>query len=79
MASELSLTGIVSGVDWEAIIEKLMEIEHRPVDLLEQRKEEYETSVHKPVFYTLKQGGRNILNPFQLVFHVFPSFRLQQT
>ncbi len=45
MASELSLTGIVSGVDWEAIIEKLMEIEHRPVDLLEQRKEEYENKL----------------------------------
>ena len=42
MPGLLAISGLGSGIDWSSIIEKLMEIEHRPVDLLEQKKKDYE-------------------------------------
>lgn len=42
MPGEFAISGISSGIDWTSLIEKIMEIEHRPVDLLEQRKQQYE-------------------------------------
>jgi flagellar hook-associated protein 2 len=36
------ISGLASGFDWRSMIDELMEIEHRPVDLIEARKREYE-------------------------------------
>jgi flagellar hook-associated protein 2 len=36
------ISGLASGFDWRSMIDELMEIEHRPVDLIETRKREYE-------------------------------------
>jgi flagellar hook-associated protein 2 len=36
------ISGLASGFDWRSMIDELMEIEHRPVDLVEARKREYE-------------------------------------
>ncbi|RLB14748.1 MAG: flagellar hook protein [Deltaproteobacteria bacterium] len=36
------VSGLASGLDWRSIIDDLMKIEHRPVDLVEQKKSEYE-------------------------------------
>jgi len=41
MASSIStfqFTGLASGIDWRSMVDKLMEIEHRPVDLLQNQK-----------------------------------------
>ena len=32
-------TGLVSGLDWQALVDRLMELESRPVQLMEKRKE----------------------------------------
>jgi flagellar hook-associated protein 2 len=36
------ISGLSSGFDWRSMIDQLMEIEHRKVDLVEDRKKEYE-------------------------------------
>ncbi|MGD9243986.1 MAG: flagellar filament capping protein FliD [Desulfobacterales bacterium] len=36
------VSGLASGFDWRSMIDQLMEIEHRKVDLVEDRKTEYE-------------------------------------
>ena len=36
------ISGLASGFDWRSMIDQLMEIERRPVDLIETRKREYE-------------------------------------
>jgi flagellar hook-associated protein 2 len=36
------ISGLSSGFDWRSVIDQLMEIEHRPVDLVENQKKEYE-------------------------------------
>ncbi|MGC9325303.1 MAG: flagellar filament capping protein FliD [Desulfomonilia bacterium] len=33
------ISGLLSGLDWQSIISQLMEVEHRPIDLLETQKE----------------------------------------
>ena len=45
MPNEFALSGIASGMDWSSLIEKIMEIEHRPVDLLEQKKNDYQNKL----------------------------------
>ena len=37
-----SISGLASGIDWADIISQLMEIERRPITLLESRKSAYE-------------------------------------
>ena len=36
------ISGLASGFDWRSMIDELMKIERRPVDLIETRKREYE-------------------------------------
>ena len=36
------ISGLSSGLDWRDIIDQLMKIEHRPIDLVENKKSEYE-------------------------------------
>ena len=36
------ISGLASGFDWRSMIDELMKIERRPVDLIEARKREYE-------------------------------------
>jgi len=35
------ISGLASGFDWRSMIDELMKIERRPVDLIEARKREY--------------------------------------
>lgn len=45
MPGTFAMSGISSGMDWSSLIEKIMQIEHRPVDLLEQKKQDYESKL----------------------------------
>ena len=36
------ISGLSSGFDWRSMIDELMKIERRPLDLVEARKREYE-------------------------------------
>ncbi len=45
MPGTFAMSGISSGIDWSSLIEKIMQIEHRPVDLLEQKKQDYENKL----------------------------------
>ena len=36
------IAGLSSGFDWRSMIDQLIQIEHRPVDLVEDRKADYE-------------------------------------
>ena len=42
MPGTFAMSGISSGMDWSSLIERIMQIEHRPVDLLEQKKQDYQ-------------------------------------
>jgi len=39
------ISGLVSGFDWRTMIDQLIAIEHRRVDLIEERKSEYESKL----------------------------------
>ncbi len=39
------ISGLSSGFDWRSMIDQLISIEHRPVDLMEARKTEYESKL----------------------------------
>lgn len=39
------ISGLASGLDWRSIIDDLMKIEHRPVDLVESQKSDYENKL----------------------------------
>jgi len=39
------ISGLSSGFDWRSVVDKLMAIERRPVDLLEQKKSDYESQL----------------------------------
>ena len=39
------ISGLASGFDWRGMIDEIMKIEHRPVDLVEARKREYEAKL----------------------------------
>jgi len=39
------VSGLVSGFDWRSMIDQLIEIEHQRVDLVEDRKSEYESKL----------------------------------
>jgi flagellar hook-associated protein 2 len=39
------ISGLSSGFDWRSMIDQLLEIEHRPVDLMENRKSDYEAKL----------------------------------
>ena len=44
-SSTTSVSGLVSGIDWETTIQQLMAIEAYPINLLEQRKSSYQTKL----------------------------------
>ena len=44
-SSTTSVSGLVSGIDWETTIQQLMSIEAQPINLLEQRKSSYQTKL----------------------------------
>lgn len=39
------ISGLSSGIDWRNMIDQLMKVEHRPVDLVENQKTEYENQL----------------------------------
>ena len=39
------ISGLSSGFDWRSMIDEIMAVEHRPVDLVESRKSEYESQL----------------------------------
>ncbi len=39
------ISGLSSGLDWRSIIDQLIAIEHRPVDLVEEKKSDYESQL----------------------------------
>jgi len=43
MAGTFAVGGLISGLNWYDVIDQLMDIEHRRVDLLEDKKSEYQT------------------------------------
>jgi flagellar hook-associated protein 2 len=45
MASTNQVSGLSSGFDWRSMVDQLMAIEKRPVDLLEKQKTKYETQL----------------------------------
>ena len=45
MGSDLRLTGLASGMDWEPIVQKLLELEAIPKKRLESQKSENEAKV----------------------------------
>ena len=45
MPGELSVYGLGSGIDWSEVVEKLIAVSHRPIDLLEQTKSEYQNKL----------------------------------
>ena len=45
MGSDLRLTGLASGMDWQPIVEKLLELEAVPKRRLEDQKKENEAKV----------------------------------
>jgi len=40
-----SVSGLGSGLDWQSIVDQLMQIEHRPIDRIQQRQAEYQQKV----------------------------------
>ena len=45
MAGTFAVGGLVSGLNWYDVIDQLMEIEHRRVDILENKKSDYQTKL----------------------------------
>ncbi len=45
MASTNQISGLSSGFDWRSMVDQLMAIEKRPVDLIEKQKTQYETQL----------------------------------
>ena len=45
MPSLISVSGLSSGLDWESIISQLMELERRPVSLLETRQSRFQSQI----------------------------------
>lgn len=67
MGSDLKLTGLASGMDWQPIVEKLLELEAIPKKRLESEKEENlakvsDLGVLKSQLDTLKSSASNLQN-----------------
>lgn len=45
MAGTFAVGGLISGLNWYDVIDQLMNIEHRRVDILENRKSDYRTKI----------------------------------
>jgi len=65
--SVASISGLASGIDWTTTIEQLMAIEARPVNLLEERKSDYETKLSmwnqlNTKLLSLESAAKNLTN-----------------
>ncbi|OEU45540.1 MAG: flagellar hook protein [Desulfobacterales bacterium S7086C20] len=70
------ISGLSSGFDWRTMIDQLMELEHRPVDLVEIRKTEYEDQLSEwqsfnTQLLSLKTAASNLKDPTD--FYVYTS------
>lgn len=70
------ISGLASGFDWRSMIDELMKIEHRRVDLVEDRKSEYELKLSEWQSFnikllSLKTAAKGLRDPGD--FNVFTS------
>jgi len=70
------ISGLASGFDWRSMIDELMKIERRPVDLIESRKREYESKLEEwqsfnTKLLSLKTAAEGLKDPEE--FAVFTS------
>ncbi|MFW6115355.1 MAG: flagellar filament capping protein FliD [Thermodesulfobacteriota bacterium] len=70
------VSGLSSGFDWRSMIDQLMEIEHRRVDLVEDRKTEYESKLSEwqsfnTQLLALKTAAEGLKDPED--FHLYTS------
>ena len=70
------ISGLASGFDWRSMIDELMKIERRPVDLIESRKREYESKLSEwqsfnTKLLSLKTAAEGLKDPGD--FDVFSS------
>ncbi|MBW2339998.1 MAG: flagellar filament capping protein FliD [Deltaproteobacteria bacterium] len=70
------ISGLASGFDWRSMIDELMKIERRPVDLIETRKREYEEKLAEwqsvnTKLLSLKTAAEGLKDPED--FNVFTS------
>jgi flagellar hook-associated protein 2 len=70
------ISGLSSGFDWRSMIDELMKIERRPVDLIESRKREYESKLSEwqsvnTKLLSLKTAAEGLKDPGD--FDVFTS------
>ncbi|RLB44258.1 MAG: flagellar hook protein [Deltaproteobacteria bacterium] len=66
--STQSVSGLASGLDWRSIIDDLMKIEHRPVDLVENQKSDYEKKLSEwqsfnSKLLSLKSASESLKDP----------------
>ncbi len=62
------ISGLSSGLDWRNIIDQLMKVEHRPIDLVERTKSEYEEKLSawqslNSKLLSLKSAAENLKDP----------------
>ena len=80
MGSDLRLTGLASGMDWQPIVEKLLELEAAPKKRLEAQKKENEAKVSdlgllKSQLDTLKSASAALQNEDLFESGVLKEFR----
>jgi len=68
------ISGLASGFDWRSMIDELMKIERRPVDLIESRKREYESKLSEwqsfnTKLLSLKTAAEGLTDPED--FHLY--------
>ncbi|MBN1102068.1 MAG: flagellar filament capping protein FliD [Deltaproteobacteria bacterium] len=70
------ISGLSSGFDWRSVVDQLIAIDHRTVDLMEDRKSEYETKLSEwRSFNTMLLGLKTAAEGLQDAdnFHVYTS------
>ncbi|MBW2102387.1 MAG: flagellar filament capping protein FliD [Deltaproteobacteria bacterium] len=66
--TSISVSGISSGIDWRSMIDQLRQAEHRPIDVLEARKDEYSSKLTEwqsfnSLLLTLKSTVEDLKDP----------------
>jgi len=57
--STLQISGLSSGFDWRSMIDQLMEVEHRRVDVIENKKSDYEAQLKEWQSFNTKLQALN--------------------
>lgn len=62
------VSGLASGFDWRTMIDQIMDLEHRRVDLIENKKSEYESKLEEwrsfnTTLLSLKTAAENLKDP----------------